>query len=207
MKRRISKLLALHTHAQQDKRMRCSLILLASLIGLSSCMSKKEVRSESPQVETQPAKGLKHTNDHWVQGEQLRAMMATISAQAEKLPRGLPEDVEAAPATKQTLAQAVATADVLSSAAERISLAVAGVEMSEADRNAFNATAQTLATQAATFKKWAQAGDVEQMQRSLTAIKSTCTSCHVRYRDFSGQLLWFRQAQLSIPPEPIAARP
>lgn len=201
----MSELLASHAHAQQDTRMRLSIILLASLISLSSCMSKKESRIESPQAESKPAPGLKHTNDHWVQGEQLRAMMATISSQAEKLPRGLPDDVESAPATKQTLAQAVATADVLSSAAQRIPLAVAGVEMSEADRNAFNATAQTLASQAATFKKWAQAGDVEEMQRSLTAIKSTCTSCHVRYRDFSGQLLWFRQAQLSNPADPIAS--
>jgi hypothetical protein len=76
--------------------------------------------------------------------------------------------------------------------------------MSEADRNAFNATAQTLGAQAATFKKWAQAGDVEERQRSLTTIKSTCTSCHVRYRDFSGQLLWFRQAQLNDQRQPIA---
>jgi soluble cytochrome b562 len=186
--------------------MRLSLILLALLISLSSCMSKKEVRTESPQAERKPVPGVKRTNDHWVQGEQLRAMMATISSQAEKLPSGLPEDVESAPATKQILAQAVATADVLSSAAQRIPLAVAGIEMSEADRNAFNATAQTLGSQAATFKKWAQAGDVEQMQRSLTSIKSTCTSCHVRYRDFSGQLLWFRQAQLTNPVEPLAIK-
>ena len=33
-------------------RMRLSLILLASLIGLSSCMSKKEARTESPQAIT-----------------------------------------------------------------------------------------------------------------------------------------------------------
>src|SRR4051794_11563817 len=112
--------------------MRLSLILLASLISLSSCMSKKEVRTESPQEKSKPAPGVKHTNEHWVQGEQLRAMMATISAQAEKLPHGLPEDVESAPATKQMLAQVVATADVLSSAAQRIPLAVAGVQMSEA---------------------------------------------------------------------------
>jgi len=184
--------------------MRLSLILLASLIGLSSCMSKKEIHTESPQAQGQPPKGLKHTNDHWVQGEQLRAMMATISSQAEKLPHGLPGDVEQTPATKESLAQAVATADILSSAALRIPLAVAGVDMSEADRNAFNATAQTLGAQAATFKKWAQAGDVEEMQRALTTIKSTCTSCHVRYRDFSGQLLWFRQAQLNGQRQPIA---
>ena len=176
------------------------LIILLALIGcISSCTSQKEVRVESPRVESKPAQGVKRTNDHWVQGEQLRAMMATLSSQSEKLPRGLPDDVESHPATKQTFAQAIATADILSSAAQRIPLAVAGVEMSEADRNAFNATAQTLATQAATFKKWAQARDVEEMQRSLTSIKSTCTSCHVRYRDFSGQLLWFRQAQLNTP--------
>jgi cytochrome c556 len=184
--------------------MRLSLNLLVFLLCLSSCMSKKETRSEQPQAASKPAQGVKHTNDHWVQGEQLRAMMATISSQAEKLPRGLPEDVESAPATQQVFTQAIATADVLASAAQRIPLAVAGVEMSEADRNAFTATAQTLGAQAATFKKWAQARDVEQMQRSLTSIKSTCTSCHVRYRDFSGQLLWFRQAQLSIAPDPLA---
>ena len=174
------------------------------LICLSSCMSKKESSSESPQTVSKPAQGVKHTNEHWVQSEQLRAMMATISSQAEKLPHGLPEDVEAAPATQQMFTQAIATADVLASAAQRIPLAVSGVEMSEADRNAFNATAQTLGTQAATFKKWAQARDVEQMQRSLTSIKSTCTTCHVRYRDFSGQLLWFRQAQLTSEHDPLA---
>jgi len=183
--------------------MRSSLILLASLMCLASCMSKKEIRSEQPQAESKPVQGVKRTNDHWVQSEQLRAMMASISAQAEKLPHGLPEDVESAPATQQIFSQAIATADVLASAAQRIPLAVAGVEMSEADRNAFNATAQTLSTQAATFRKWAQAHDVEQMQRSLASIKSTCTSCHVRYRDFSGQLLWFRQAQLSTEPDPL----
>jgi soluble cytochrome b562 len=180
--------------------MRFSIILLALIGCISSCTSKKEVRVESPRVESKPAQGVKRTNDHWIQGEQLRAMMATLSSQAEKLPRGLPDDVESHPATKQTFAQAIATADILSSAAQRIPLAVAGVEMSEADRNAFNATAQTLANQAATFKKWAEARDVEEMQRSLTSIKSTCTSCHVRYRDFSGQLLWFRQAQLNTQP-------
>ena len=184
--------------------MRRSLTLLALLMSLSSCTSKKEIQSDSPPAENKQAPGVKRTNDHWVQGEQLRAMMATISSQAQKLPRGLPEDVESAPATRQVFSQAIATADVLASAAQRIPLAVAGVDMSEADRNAFNATAQTLATQAATFKKWAEARDVEQMQRSLTSIKSTCTSCHVRYRDFSGQLLWFRQAQLSTEPDPLA---
>jgi soluble cytochrome b562 len=168
-------------------------------------MSRRETQHDSSRAETKPAQGVKRTNDHWVQGEQLRAMMATISSQAEKLPRGLPEDVESAPATKETFAQAIATADTLASAAQRIPLAVAGVEMSEADRNAFNATAQTLGTQAATFKKWAQAGDVEEMQRSLASIKTTCTSCHVRYRDFSGQLLWFRQAQLTSERDPLAA--
>jgi soluble cytochrome b562 len=170
------------------------IFLLAISLTLSSCMSKKETTAEAPRVQGKTAPGVRHTNDHWIQGEQLRAMMASISSQAEKLPRGLPEDVESAPATKQTFDQAIATADVLSSAAQKIPLAVAGVEMSEADRNAFNATAQTLASQAATFKKWAQAHDVEEMQRSLVSIKSTCTSCHLRYRDFSGQLLWFRQA-------------
>ena len=173
---------------------------LAALIILGSCTSRKENQTESARIETKTAQGVKHTNDHWIQGEQLRAMMATISAQSEKLPRGLPEDVESAPATAKTFAQAITTADILASAAQRIPLAVAGVEMSEADRNAFNTTAQTLSTQAATFKKWAEARDVEQMQRSLASIKSTCTSCHVRYRDFSGQLLWFRQAQLNPPP-------
>src|SRR5689334_14501101 len=116
--------------------MRLSLVLLAALICLSSCASKKEIASESPKAESQPAQGVKRTNDHWVQGEQLRAMMATISSQADKLHRGLPEDVESAPATKQVFSQAVATADVLASAAQKIPLAVAGVEMSEADRNA-----------------------------------------------------------------------
>jgi cytochrome c556 len=175
------------------------IVLVAFSVSLSSCMKKEtQVSSSKPEtarIEHKTTQPLRHTNEHWVQGEQLRAMMATISSQAEKLPKGLPEDVESSPATKQTFDQAIATADVLASAAQKIPLAVAGVEMSEADRNAFNATAQTLGSQAATFKKWAQARDVEQMQRSLTNIKSTCTSCHLRYRDFSGQLLWFRQAQ------------
>ncbi len=185
------------------------IFLLIFPLSLSSC-AKKENATESAKIETKPSTpGLKRTNDHRVQGQQLRAMMATLSSQAEKLPKGLPDDVESAPATRQTFANAIATADALSSAAQRIPLAVAGVDMSEADRNAFNATAQTLASQAATFKKWAQTRDVEEMQRSLTSIKSTCTSCHLRYRDFSGQLLWFRQAQLTPIPNttPLASAP
>jgi soluble cytochrome b562 len=175
--------------------MRLTLSLLVLLIVLSSCMSRKEVGTESPRLESKPAASVRHTNEHWVQSEQLRTMMTSISTQAEKLPKGLPEDVESAPATKKMFADAMATADILALAAQRIPLAVANVEMTEADRNAFNATAQTLASQAATFKKWGQARDVEEMQRSLTSIKSTCMTCHARYRDFSGQLLWFRQAR------------
>src|SRR4051812_23514158 len=119
--------------------MRFSLTLVTLLLALPSCMSKKEIRTESAPVESKPPQGVRRTNEHWVQSEQLKAMMATISSQAEKLPRGLPDDVEAAPATKKIFADAIATADILSSAAQRIPLAVTNVEMSEADRNAFGA--------------------------------------------------------------------
>ena len=60
--------------------------------------------------------------------------------------------------------------------------------MNDADRAGFEAEALTLRAQALRLRDAASGHKVEQMQRVLDGINSTCISCHSRYRDFSGQL-------------------
>ena len=171
-----------------DRRIRTWSLCVDLLLVVAACVSN----SDKPATR---ADGVRRTNEHWVQGEQLRTVMGRLAEQTQRLPRGLPEDVESPPATAKTFAEAAALADKLAMAAERIPQAVERVEMADADRKAFATQAQTLADQAGQFKRAAEARDVERMQNTLSAITSTCSSCHVRYRDFSGDVLWMKRAQ------------
>jgi cytochrome c556 len=145
---------------------------------------------------------------HWVQDQQLRAVMGMIADQTRNWPAGLPDDPEdpAAKAAAKAYSQAILVADGLANAAEKIPTAVAGIKMSDADRQDFAAQAAMLKSQAMELRKAAEAHKLEQMQRTLTGITATCSSCHIRYRDFSGDL-WLRKADAGGYPLLANARP
>jgi cytochrome c556 len=180
-----------------------SLMAAATLALLCFSCSSQKPKNEPAAAPTH-IQGVKHTNQHWVQGEQLQALMKTISAQAQNLPKPPSQDTESKPIGPATFTQAAALADSLSSAAQRIPLAIEGVDLGEADRRAFAVYAQTLSDQAGQLKKWANARDLEEMQRTFKSINNTCASCHIRYRDLSGNL-WPPRANLRAnSPSPLA---
>ena len=137
------------------------------------------------------------TRAHSLQDKRLRSLMQQISKMNASLPNGLPQDVES-PAGKDAAAAAknvVVVADDLARTALEIPNVVKDAPLSEADRRAFDATAQTLHDQAIRLRDEAQRFQVEKMQRTMDGIASTCISCHSRFREFSGDLD-FRKASL-----------
>ena len=132
--------------------------------------------------------------EHWVQNDQLKAVMAQVSSHAARWPAGVPDDPEAAqsPAQRadaeQAFREAAALADGLAEAAARIPRSVADHPMSDEDRRGFRAEAERLRVHALELRRAARARRVEPMQRSLDQISSSCVSCHSQYRDFTGEL-------------------
>jgi hypothetical protein len=168
------------------------------LATLTSCAQQNRHSSETaadagraaPQTRVGDA-GTKPPSKHWIQNRQLSALMNEISA---KMVSGAP-DYEPRPRSDQTdedvrkaIESTVKLADGLAASAERIPASVEGVQMSEADRAGFNAEAQTLRTQAIHLRDVARTGKTVEMQRAMSAIGSTCISCHSRYREFAGDI-------------------
>jgi cytochrome c556 len=134
---------------------------------------------------------------HWVQNEQLRGLMKELSAKSQRnWPKDVPQDPEDPQSgdPRNTMDSAAKLADGLAATAARIPESVTNANMSEADLAGFQAEANTLRDQAMRLGQAARAKKVEQMQRSLDAISSTCISCHSRYRDFAGQVNMNRAA-------------
>lgn len=131
--------------------------------------------------------------EHWVQDWRIRAIMQRVGIGANpNWPRDLQQhDPEGSPTTtqvRQGLADAAALADSLATAAVELPGVVANRPMRDDDRQDFTARAITLRQQALDLKQQALAGQVEQAQRSLNAINTTCFDCHARHRDLSGVL-------------------
>jgi len=128
---------------------------------------------------------------HWVQSERLRVVMDvlerdTLSTWPQEVENEYAE-IEAEKAGR-ALAEAGKLAEALVSSASRIPEAVMKVRMSEADRRAFVAQADTLRDQAQLLYDAAAAQDLQRMRTQLDSITATCRSCHDRFRDFSGPM-------------------
>ena len=130
------------------------------------------------------------TGTHWVQDERLRGVMAELARQTAHWPAGLPADPEAPldDDVADSFRQAAQLADGLARAARNIPRAVADREMSPETRRGFNAEADRLRQHSLGLKEAARSRKVEQMQRRLDGISSSCISCHSQYRDFTGEL-------------------
>jgi len=136
---------------------------------------------------------------HWVQDDRLREIMVELESLDVK---SWPQEIEAeySQAQQYQLAQVLwearQLADGLAWAASKIPDAVAHIDMTEVDARSFQAQVDTLGEQAARLRDAAALGDQMAMRRVLDAIEHTCTSCHERFRDFSGPL------ERSAPPKP-----
>jgi hypothetical protein len=139
-----------------------------------------------------PATGPHVLGEHWVQDWRIRAVMQRIAVGANpNWPRDLRHDPEQSPTTAQvdrSLTDAAALADSLAAAAAQLPAVVANRPIRDGDRQDFIARAMTLRQQSLELKQQALAGRVEQAQRTLNAINTTCFDCHARHRDLSGVL-------------------
>src|SRR2546421_8999033 len=160
------------------------------MVSLSAC-GPSENRTRAAERPTFPAG---RVGEHWVQDERLRAVMGQISQHAARWPAGVPDGTEIAPSAKEhaeaseAFRDAEALADGLAEAAQRIPRSVADHPMSAEDRRGFSAEARRLRGQGRQLREAARGHGVEQMQRTLDRISSTCISCHSQYRDFAGEL-------------------
>jgi cytochrome c556 len=156
--------------------------------------ARRGSRSADASAPTARRQGPARLGEHWVQDERLRAVMAQISKHAERWPVGLPDHPEAAQSngsradTDDAFRDAAALAEGLADAARQIPRSVADHPMSAEDRRGFAAEADRLRRHALDLRRAARGRSVEQMQRSLDRVSSTCVSCHSQYRDFAGEL-------------------
>lgn len=70
----------------------------------------------------------------------------------------------------------------------RISDGAARINIAEVDRRSFLAQAETLHDQALRLGVVAGTADVNGLRDVLASIRTTCNSCHERFRDFSGSI-------------------
>lgn len=159
---------------------------LVSVIALASCAADK--RHAAPaQVDATRATS---PTRHWVQDQRLRQIMAELSKSNPSWPKSLPQEPEqkTPDGAAEKFAEIESLADSLAQSSQHIPELATHLNMGEADRRGFVAEAQTLHDQATQLHDAAARHQVEQMQRTMDGINSTCISCHSRYRDFSGQL-------------------
>jgi cytochrome c556 len=172
-------------------------VLSIAIMSAISCTHEKSSTSrEAKPMAKSPASQPVLEGPHWVQSRQLRGVMEQLSGLRGAIPKpDMPQDAES-PAGKQAnlaIAAAAALGDALSQTAMRIPAAVADRKMTEADRRAFVAQAQTLRDQAVEFRDAAKARKLERMQDAMDQINTTCFACHSRFRDLAGELE-FRKA-------------
>lgn len=153
-----------------------------------------------PEMRSKPDKPLIRRADvdtpshfhHWVQNDQLRLVMIQLgSSSAAQWPSTLPDDPEVAVSERdrdEAFRKGAELAHSLAQAAGRIPASVAHLELSQADRDAFVATANALQEQSQKLGRAARRHNVEEMQKFLDAARATCISCHTRFKDISGEL-------------------
>jgi len=161
------------------RKMSCIGIVVVSAAWISACSGPEKV-SQSPPI---PSK------EHWVHDSELRELMSKLV-----LEQPWPERLDSKeigrdrPESERVLRDAKKLGDALVRAAVTIPSLVVDVKMTEADRRAFEAQALTLRDQARALKRVANHGDVRAVHDVLMFIDSTCSTCHTRFRDFSGLL-------------------
>jgi hypothetical protein len=161
---------------------------IAVALGLLILVSTTCVSSSVKQGDEQAAAT---EGRHWVQDWRLRAIMADLDREiSTSWPQEIEEEYAATHSAKaaRAMEEACWLSEGLVKAATRIPDAVAEVEMPEEESRAFLAKAETLRRQAQDLQATACAADVEKMRRVLTSIRTTCHSCHDRFREVAGPI-------------------
>ncbi len=141
--------------------------------------------------EHQPTRLGEFETRHWVHSERLRAVMAILERDTlTTWPQEVENEYAAIDAekTKQAFDEARSLAEQLASSAPTITAAVKAIRMSEADRRAFVAQADTLRDQARRLYDATEARNLDRMRADLKSIRATCRSCHERFREFTKPL-------------------
>ncbi len=148
---------------------------------------------------TSTEKSVKVTN-HWVHDAQLQALMVHIETEtyAHEPGQVVTAPPDASPSDEylmkiptsrvEALSQACELADALALSADRIHDTSVIGKLSEADRRAFIAQADTLKVQATRLNDRAAARDIAGMRAEISQIQQTCNACHARFRDVAGSL-------------------
>ena len=128
------------------------------------------------------------TSPHWVQSQSLDRLMKQIAAQTRGMQSGVPEDVESTNSSTDSSNAIAKRALELSQTARVIPETVNLRLLSDSDERAFVGEANMLCNEAMELHHAASEHQVEQMQRSMLAINSTCVSCHSRFKELAGDL-------------------
>ena len=179
----------------------CGLAMLAAIIpNASGCRSDEAqpgpepvpIQSSSPRGKGVSKEMPMPSPHHWIQNDELYAVMKRLGASTSaNWPETLPDDpeIEVTPQMReQAFRDGVRLASALADSAKEIPRSVAGFQMSGADRMMFASNANVLSDQARHLGRAARARNVESMQRQLDGIRSSCVSCHTRFKDISGDL-------------------
>lgn len=149
-------------------------------------------RTVTPPTEVRVESSGRASTQHWIQNDDLYAVMKRLGAKtADNWPSTLPDDPEVAVTPEmreRAFREGAALATALADSSREIPRSVATVPMSEADRTTFAGIANGLSDQARLLGQAARGRNVEGMQRHLDSVRSSCMSCHTRFKDISGEL-------------------
>ncbi|UCD30411.1 MAG: cytochrome c [Planctomycetota bacterium] len=159
----------------------CPLLILA----ISSCRPSPTKDYQQRLAQTaEPARHAIHT-------DRLHAIMADLGRQVAKTwPQEM--EAEAKADADRTRAESFENARKLGRAlaetAEKIPHAVADVDMPDADREAFLASARMLRGQASSLARFAREQNTKRMRHTLNTIQTTCYGCHSQFSKYTGPL-------------------
>jgi hypothetical protein len=164
--------------------------VIGVIAGLTSC-SKPAAKAPEPQqaqanhVEVAPVE-----LHHWVQHDELRALMVEIEEARTKTvaTSATGDGATLHPSAHKGFAAASEAAKRLAIAAKKIPPSIENVQMTEEDRAEFKKQADALRDDARRLMFVARNRKAEPMHDLLDSIQATCISCHTRFRDVAGEL-------------------
>ncbi len=162
--------------------MRKPMIVVAILgvvgLAVTSCVSSRARTCERHEM-------ARH-GEKWIDNARLRKIMRELDHEVSTYwPQGIEDKYSSACAAKtgRCLEEACWLAEGLVKAADKIPAAVAGIELCEMDERTLLAQTEVLRAQASELEAVACASNLDRMRRVLISIRTTCTSCHDRFRD------------------------
>ncbi len=161
-----------------------ALVVAGALVlpALSACAPKARSESEQRAVPTV---------EHAIHNEQIKELMGKLEADYLRVwPQEIEEERErAARRTRaRRFSEVASIAAKLRETARQLPSLVEGAELRDENRQEFNDLSAQLADQADELADAARAEDEARVQSVVNGIDSTCTRCHVRFREQAGPL-------------------